>query len=126
MINNQCGFGMLGLVAMIALIGTLCAAVSIASLRSATGSMRGSQKIVIQAAAEGAAVAINTGETPTSGTLTIGNCQVLLSPGQTEAATSGTVRMTVNLVASQRVAYSRNYRVTPARPGTTMRLEAQP
>ena len=126
MINNQRGFGMLGLVAMIALIGTLCAAVSMASLRSATGSMRGSQKIVIQAAAEGAAVALNAGETPTSGTLIIGNCQVFLSPDQSEAATSGTVRMTVNLIASHRIAYARNYRVTPAGPGTIIKLEAQP
>lgn len=129
---------MLGLMALIVLLATLCAAVSISSMRSATGSLRGIQRLQTQAAAEGAAVLLATGDAPTSGTMQIGEAEVMIMPEMTDAdstttatdsagATSRTLsRLTVSLTAGDRVIYTRNFRAAVSSPTGGVTVEALP
>lgn len=135
-ISGRHGFGMLGLISLIALLGTLCAAVSISSMRTATGSLRGIQRLQIQAAAEGAAVLLSTGDAPTSGVLQMGETSVTIIPegavtdasaSTTETATSATLsRLSVSLSAGNRIVYSRSFRTDAAGSGHNITMEALP
>lgn len=130
------GVGMLGLLSLIALLGTLCAAVSISSMRSATGSLRGIQRLQTQSAAEGAAVLLSTGDAPTSGAVQLGEARVNITPEtafadasttSTDAATSATFsRLSVSLSAGNRIVYTRNFRATAGASGHNITVEALP
>ncbi len=134
--SQKRGFGMLGLLSLIALLATLCAAVSISSMRSATGSLRGLQRLQTQAAAEGAAVLLATGDAASSGTIKVGDVHVLITPETTTGAvetttsqsvTSATVsRLAVSLRAGERVTYSRNFLVRFAPDSGAISVEALP
>lgn len=132
--SRKRGFGLLGLMGLIALLATLCAAVSISSMRSATGSLRGIQRLQTQAAAEGAAVLLATGDAASSGTIQIGEAQVLITPetaaGETtatETATSATAsRLAVTLTAGDRVIFTRSFRATVLSPPVGVSVEAIP
>lgn len=122
MMNMQRGFGMLGLVALIALLGTLCAAASVASMRSATGSVRGIQRLRAQAAAEGAAVLLAAGEAPTSGTLMIGDCHIAIAAEDATTSSTAAAHVTVELLAGTRTVFSRNYRATSDGSGAKLKV----
>ena len=104
--SRERGFGILGLMGMILLVGTLCAAAAMASTRSAAGSIKGVQRLQIQAAAEGAAVMIRQ-EAMTSGTLEIGECRVAVSPAADGSTQS--LHMIVDLQSGPRTVHSRRY-----------------
>lgn len=134
--SHRRGFGMLGLMSLIVLLGMLTAAVSISSMRSATGSLRGIQRLQTQAAAEGAAVLLATNDAPSSGTIQIGEARVLITPEPvgtdgattaTETATSATAsHLLVSLTAGDRVIYTRNFRSVVLPPPGGVSVEALP
>lgn len=103
--SRERGFGILGLMGMILLVGTLCAAAAMASTRSAAGSIKGIQRLQIQAAAEGAAVMIRQ-NAMTSGSLEIGECRVAVSPAD---GSTQSLQMIVDLQAGPRTVHSRRY-----------------
>lgn len=129
--NRQRGFGMLGLSAMILVIVGLCAAVSVRSMYSARGSIRGIHSLQLQAAAEGAAVLLATGDVTASSTITIGSCSVVIVPdGASSAADASTSTSQSNITATLRLQdrniASRKFATSNAGPDGPISVEALP
>ena len=104
------GFGLVGLTAFILLIGTLCTIVSVSSLRSTQGSVRGINKLQTLAAAEGAAVLLAAGEAETSSSVRIGNCMVNILPA--DGSSTGSAILFTDLHVAGKVMFTRKYQAT--------------
>ena len=104
------GFGLVGLTAFILAIGTLCTILSVSSLRSTQGSVRGINKLQTLAAAEGAAVLLAAGEAETSSSVRIGNCVVNIQAADENS--TGSAILSTDPHVKGKVMFTRKYQST--------------
>ena len=107
--NNK-GFGLVGLTAFVLVIGMLCTILSVSSLRSTQGSIRGINKLQTLAAAEGAAVLLASGEAETSSSVRIGNCVVHIQAADENS--TGSAILSTDLQVKGKVMFTRKYQAT--------------
>lgn len=104
------GFGLVGLLAFVLVIGTLCTALSVSSLRGTQGSIAGINKLQTLAAAEGAVALLAAGEAQTSSSVRLGNCVVNIRP--TDDNSTGSAILSTDLHVAGKVMFNRKYRAT--------------